>query len=74
MARRKIIIPIDSVLELFKSYTAETGDIPMDTKPVSLMIKPQERGMFAIVGESADWKHGEPPLSLKFDIRRVYTA
>ena len=70
MARRKIIIPIDSVLDLFKSYTAENNEIPYTAMPVSLLVKPTEQGRFAIVAESPDWAAGQPPIQIHFDIRK----
>jgi hypothetical protein len=72
MASRKIIIPIDSVLELFKSYTAENNEIPLDAKPVTLMVRPTEKGQFAIIAESADWTRDLPPLIINFDIQRSF--
>lgn len=74
MARRKIIIPIDSVLEMFKSYTAENHEIPADAKPVSLMVKPSEQGKFAIVATSEEWAQNLPPLQIHFDIRKVFSV
>lgn len=72
MAIRKIIIPVDSVLEMFKSYTAENHEIPLDAKPTALMVKPQEKGKFAIVAVSDDWTLGLPPLQINFDIQRSF--
>ena len=72
MAVRKIIIPIDSVLELFKSYTAENHEIPWDAKPVTLMVKPTEKGRFAIVADSPEWSQDLPALTINFDIRRIF--
>lgn len=72
MASRKIIIPVDSVLELFKSYTAENNEIPIDAKPVSLMVRPAERGAFAIVADSEAWPSNQPPIIINFDIRRMF--
>lgn len=74
MAKRKIIIPIDSILDLFKSYTAENHEIPTGTLPVTLMIKPQETGKFAIIADSPEWGRDLPPLVVNFDIKRVFTA
>lgn len=72
MALRKIIIPVDSVLEMFKSYTAENHEIPTDALPVTLLVKPTEMGKFAIVASSPEWSHGEPPISIHFDIKRNF--
>jgi hypothetical protein len=74
MARRKIIIPVDSILELFKSYTAENHEIPMDAKPTALMVKPGEQGKFAIRATSEEWAQNLPPLQINFDIRRIFSA
>lgn len=74
MASRKIIIPVDSVLELFKSYTAENNEIPLDAKPVTLMFKPGETGRFAIVAESSEWNSNLPPIVINFDIRRMFSV
>jgi hypothetical protein len=74
MALRKIIVPIDSVLELMKSYTAENHEIPTDAKPVTLMVKPTEAGRFAIIAESPEWSSGLPPIQIHFDIRRTFSV
>ncbi len=72
MARRKIIIPIDSVLEMFKSYTAENHEIPLDAKPTALLVKPGEQGKFAIKATSEEWSDNLPPLQIHFDIQRSF--
>lgn len=73
MALRKIIIPVDSVLEMFKSYTAENNEIPYDALPVTLLVKPQEMGKFAIVARSDSWSANLPPIQIHFDIQRNFT-
>ena len=74
MAVRKVVIPIDSILELFKSYTAENHEIPTDARPVALLVKQSEQGKFAIRATSEEWSHGEAPLQIHFDIQRSYTV
>jgi hypothetical protein len=74
MALRRIIIPIDSVLDLFKSYTSENHDIPTDALPVTLMVKQSEQGKFAIIAESPEWTRDSAPLNINFDIRRMIGA
>lgn len=74
MARRRVIIPVDSVLDLFKSYTAENNEIPWDAKPVTLMVKPTEKGMFAIVAESPEWTGRETSIVIHFDIQRSFVV
>lgn len=71
--RRKIAIPIDSVLNLFKDYTAGDGSIPADAVPISLQINPAERGMFAVMVESASFRD-DTPIRLSFDVKRVFVA
>ena len=70
--KRKIIVPIDSIMALLKDYTKDTGDIPADTMPLSLMVNPAEKGMFAIQAESPSWKD-DTPIRINFDIKRVYS-
>jgi hypothetical protein len=72
VALRKIVVPIDSILDMFKSYTAENHEIPADAKPVTLMFKPAEQGKFAIVATSEEWNGTEPPLVVNFDIQRSF--
>jgi hypothetical protein len=71
--RRKIIIPIDAIMEMFKDYCKDTNDIPADAVPLSLQIKPNERGMFAILAESEQWKD-DTPVRVNFDIKRVFSV
>jgi len=71
--KRRIIIPIDTIMELLKDYTRQEGSIPADAMPVSLLVKPSERGMFAIMAESSSWKD-DTPVRVTFDIQRVVTV
>jgi hypothetical protein len=70
---RRILIPIDSVMELFKDYASANNDIPRDTVPLTLMVNPAERGMFAIRAESPSWTN-DAPMRIDFDIKRVFSA
>jgi hypothetical protein len=58
---------------MFKDYASTTGDIPADTMPISLMVNTREKGMFAVMAESAEWKD-DSPLRINFDIKRVFSA
>ena len=69
--RRRIIISIDDILNIFKDYCG-AEDIPTDAMPVQLLLKPNELGALAIVAESAGWAEGLPPLSINFRLKRVY--
>lgn len=71
--KRKIIIPIDAIMAIFRDYTKDTGDIPTDAMPVGLQVNTSEKGMFAILAESQEWKD-DTPLRINFDIRRVFSV
>ena len=49
-------------------------DLPADAVALALALNPSEHNKMAIRAESAQWQEGLPPLIVKFDIRRVYTA
>ncbi len=67
------MIPIDSIMEIFKDYCRDSNDIPADAMPLSLQIKPSEQGMFAILAESESWTN-DTPLRINFDIKRVFSV
>jgi hypothetical protein len=71
--RRKIILPVDALLEIVKDYTRETHDLPYDTVPVSLQIKPTEKGMFGLMVQSEQFKD-DTPIRVNFDIKKVFTV
>lgn len=72
--RRRIIVSIDSLIAMFRDYTATTGDIPPDTQALSLQVNPSQKGMFRILAESESWTTGLPPLRIDFNIKRVHTV
>lgn len=72
--KRKIIVTIDSLVELFADYCSATGDIPSDTRAVSLQVNPAERGKFRIIADSPQWKDNEPPVVVNFEIKRIYSV
>lgn len=71
--KRKIFIPIESIMALFVDYTKGTNDVPDDAKPLSLMINRNERGMFAIMADSPQWTD-DTPIRINFDIKRVFSV
>jgi hypothetical protein len=71
--RRKVVVPVDTLLAIIKDYTRSTHDIPDDAVPVSLQIKPSEKGMFGLMIQSENFKD-DAPIRVNFDIKRVYTA
>ncbi len=73
MKRRRVIVDIDAIINLFKDYCG-SEDIPPDTMPVKLMIRPTEMGKIGILAESAQWPIGLPPLDVKFQLKRIYSA
>lgn len=73
--KRKIIITIDSLIELFKCYTdGLVGDIPDDTQALSLQVNRNDKGKFRILAESSQWSEGLAPLVVNFSIKRIYSV
>lgn len=71
--RRKVVVPVDTLLAIVKDYTRATHDIPDDAVPVSLQIKPTEKGMFGLMVQSEYFKD-DTPIRVNFDIKRVHTV
>lgn len=71
--KRTIVLPVDALLGIVKDYTRETHDIPNNTQPISLQIKPSEQGMFGLMVESDQFKD-DSPIRVSFDIKRVFTV
>ena len=71
---RMIMTRIDDIIAIFKDYLGEE-DMPPDTKPLKLYIKPGVRKI-AILCESASWKPGPTgeliELPVKFSLRRIH--
>lgn len=70
-SKRMVILPIDTICNLFKDYCGELG-FPKDAKPVKFLFKPTEMGKLAIVVESEEFTGPQNPEVVKFDIRRYY--
>ena len=71
--RRKVVIPVDTLLSIIKDYRRESGEIPEDAVPVSLQIKPTEQGMFGLMVQSEEFRD-DRPIRIAFDIKRIYSA
>ena len=69
--KRRIIINIDSILNMFKDYTKGEGSIPFDAVPMSLQVNTADSGMFGLMVESPEFTD-DTPLRVEFDIKRVY--
>jgi hypothetical protein len=72
MKERLIILPIDSILALFKDYAGLIA-IPQDAKVTKLLLNPQERKM-AIEVESDSWTGPQPCEEIRFDLQRTYVV
>ena len=70
--RRKVVCPVDTLLALIKDYTRSSHDIPDDTVPVSLQIKPSEKGLFGLIVQSAHFTD-DSPIKVHFEIKRVHS-
>lgn len=70
MKTRPIMFSIEDLLEILKGYLGE-DDLPVDAKPVKLMMNPQEHKIGLVV-ESPQIKLGATPLNVTFDIRRWF--
>jgi hypothetical protein len=70
MKERLVVIPIDSILELFKDYAGLIA-VPDDAKAVKLMINPEERKL-AILVEAESYPGPQPMEEIRFDLQRTY--
>lgn len=73
MKNRRIILDIDSILNLLKDYTAAEGSLPPDAIPLSFKINPQEKGKLAILAESPSFT-SDSPIFLTFQLKRIYSV
>ena len=73
---RRIIITIDTLIELFKDFLP-TEDMPDDVQPLKLYLKPGTRKI-GILCCSSKWKEAPSSalveLPVKFELRRIYTV
>lgn len=67
---RLILIPVDSVLCLFKDYAGLIA-VPDDAQVVKLMINPQERKL-ALLIEADSYSGPQPTEEIRFDLQRTY--
>ncbi len=68
---RQVLVTANTLLEIFKNYCGPV-DVPGDAKLVQMLIKPTERGRFKFVVESPEIREGQPPLEIRFMLKRVY--
>lgn len=71
MKRRRVLISIDDATALLRDYVGQ--DIPADARPLQLMLRPTEAGRLGIMMDSDDWAVGQPPLDVKFELRRFHS-
>lgn len=74
MRQRHIILTIDTISELFKDYIDNEDDLPADAQPVRMLIQPAENGKLAIEFQSDHLKPGSNPLSVSFQLKRMYSV
>lgn len=73
MIERDVVVTIESVVALFRDYLGDE-QIPADARPTRLMYNKNERNKLGVMVESDEWREGMAPLTVKFDIKRVYTV
>lgn len=71
-ARRRILVDIDSIVNLFKDYLTEDY-IPADAMPMNFMVRPTEMGKLGIVIYSDSLTEG-PPIPVTFSLKRIYAG
>lgn len=72
MKDRLIVVTIDTILDILKSYVGAER-LPANASALSLMIDPKQQGKFAIRAESPEWPEGCEPLNVHFDIKRMFS-
>jgi len=72
MKNRLVILPVDSVLELFKDYAGLIA-VPDDAQVTQLLMNPRERKM-ALVVEAESYDGLQPTEEIRFDLQRTYVV
>jgi len=72
MKRKRVLIDIDSILNLFKDYLTEEY-IPADAMPLKFMLRPTDMGKLGILIYSDSLAEG-PPIPITFELKRMYSA
>jgi hypothetical protein len=70
MIRRRVLVDIDSIVNLFKDYLTEDY-LPADAMPLKFFINPTEQGKLGILVFSDRLPVG-PPIPVTFQIKRLY--
>ncbi len=70
MKKRLIILPIDSVLELFKDYAGMIA-VPDDAQATKLMINHDDRKL-ALVVDAESYPGPQPMEEIRFDLQRTF--
>lgn len=71
--KRTIVLPVDTLLSMVSDYTRASHDIPADTVPVSLQIKPSEQGLFGLLVQSESFTD-DRPIRVAFDMKRIHAV
>lgn len=72
MKNKLIIIPIDSILALFKDYAGLIA-VPEDAKVDRLLLNPQERKM-ALQISAESYPGPQPQEEIRFDLQRTFVV
>lgn len=72
MNKRRVLVDIDSILNLFKDYLTEEY-IPADAMPIKFMLNRAEKGKLGIVITSDSLQAG-PPIPITFTMKRIYSV
>lgn len=72
MKRRLVIIPIDSILELFKDYAGLIA-VPDDAQAEKLLLNEQDR-LMALQISAESYPGNQPMEQIRFDLQRTYVV
>lgn len=72
MKERYVIVTIDTIVNLLKDYCGP--DIPTDTMPHRLLLRPEEKGRLAIELVSDEFKPDSPSLVVHFRNKRIHAV
>lgn len=71
--KRMVIVTVDTLVEILKDYLGEE-EMPGDARVETLLVKPNEKGKFAIRVASERFEQDQAAMVVDFDIKRVYSV
>lgn len=72
MKQRLVILPIDSILALFKDYAGLIA-VPDDAQATKLLLNPTERKL-AIDVDAESYPGLQPTEEIRFDLQRTFVV